>query len=66
MIASLLVRGSAPGQTVDLALVRRSENVQDHLVPQSRVGGEVIGLEVNAFAGAAAHDHAGDTKLGRS
>ena len=48
---------------VDLARVGRAHDGQQQAVARRRVGGQVVGEEIGALGGAAAHHHAGHGRL---
>jgi len=51
------------GQTIDLAYVRAAENLQNQIIPLLGVVRQVIRLQIDALAGAAPHNDAGNSSL---
>ena len=61
--SELARQGIGTGQTVDLALVGGTEDLQDHGVALGAGGGQIVFLEENALAGTGTHDNAGNSVL---
>ncbi|MFB9073669.1 hypothetical protein ACFFX0_21685 [Citricoccus parietis] len=47
-------------QPIDLPCVRGPHQPEQQGVPDSRIGGQILGQEVQSLGGSSAHDHAPD------